>query len=129
MLDTIATYVGYFTSGFILLPAGRDIVAPSTPLLPGEETTRPLMDASSPKARTFMWGVWGLNHCALSVLKCVAIYNDDKFMLKFLGATAAITLGYLVKEKGSIDAAGGDVNGFVAICALQTASIGYLAFA
>ena len=50
-------------------------------------------------------------------------------MLKFLGATAAITLGYLVKEKGKIDAAGGDVDGFVVICALQTASIGYLAFA
>ena len=59
----------------------------------------------------------------------MAIYNDDKFMLKVLGGTAAITLGYLVKEKGSIDAAGGDVDGFVVFRALQTASIGYLAFA
>ncbi len=76
-----------------------------------------------------MWGVWGLNHCALSALKCVAIYNDDKFMLKFLGATAAITLGYLVAQKKPIEEAGGDIGGFVGVCAAQTLSLGYLALA
>ena len=129
MADVAATYVGYFTSAFILLPAGRDIVSYATNLLPGEDKTRPLMTAASPKARTFMWGVWGLNHCALSALKCIAIYNQDAFMLKFLGATAAITLGYLVKEKAPIEEAGGDINGFIVICGLQTLSLSYLAFA
>ena len=127
--DAIIRGVGYATSAFILLPAGRDVVSYETSILPGEAETRPLMTATDPKARNFMWGVWGLNHCALSWLKVQAIKNDDKPMLKFLFATAAVTLGYLVKEKGPIEEAGGDVMGFVVICALQSASLGYLAFA
>ena len=129
MLDTIMTYLGYATSAFIFLPAGRDVVSYSTCILPGEDTTRPLMTATSPKARNFMWGVWGLNHCALSFLKCHAIYSKDAFMLKFVTVTAAITLGYLLKEKKPIHEAGGDVMGFVVVCGLQTLSLGYLAFA
>ena len=86
------------------------------------------MTPKSPSTRTFMWGVWGLNHCALSFLKCQAIHSDDKPMLKFLTATAAMTLGYLVKEKSSIDKAGGDINGFIAVCGVQTAALAYLAF-
>jgi hypothetical protein len=120
--------VGLVTSGFILLPAVRDMVSHTTSLLPGEEATRPLMMASEPKARNFMWGVWGLNHCALSWLKIQAIRQDDKPMLKFLFATAAASLGYLLKEKGAVAEAGGDVMGFVAVIGLQTASLGYLAF-
>ena len=128
MLATAAAYAGYFSSGFILLPAGRDIVSYTTNILPGEDVTRPLMTPASPKARDFMWGVWGLNHCALSLLKCKAIHDDDKFMLKFLAGTAAITLGYLLKGKKPIEEAGGDVGGFVVICGIQTLSLGYLAF-
>ena len=74
-------------------------------------------------------GRWGLNHCALSILKCIAIYKTDIFMLKFLFGTAAITLGYLVKEKKPIEDAGGDIGGFVVICTIQTLALGYLAFA
>ena len=128
-LGTLATYAGYIASGFILLPAGRDVISYGTCILPGEDTTRPLMTATSPKARNFMWGVWGLNHCALSILKCIAIYKTDIFMLKFLFVTAAITLGYLVKEKKPIEDAGGDIGGFVVICTIQTLALGYLGFA
>jgi hypothetical protein len=124
-----AKYAAYASSAFIFIPAGRDIVSYGTCLLPGEDKTRPLMTPVNPKARTFMWGVWGLNHCALSFLKCLAVYNDDKYMLKFLGLTAAITFGYLVKEKKKFDEAGGDIGGFVAVCGVQTASLAYLAFA
>ena len=34
---TQATWVGLASSGFILLPAGRDVVAMETPILPGDE--------------------------------------------------------------------------------------------
>ena len=76
-----------------------------------------------------MWGVWGLNHCALSFLKCMSIYKSDTPMLQFCFVTAILTLGYLVKEKKPIEEAGGDVMGFVVLCGLQTLSLGYLAFA
>lgn len=125
----VAKAVGYATSAFIFLPAGRDIVSYSTCILPGEDVTRPLMTAVSPKARNFMWGVWGLNHCALSFLKCMAIYNADAPLLKFVFVTAAITFGYLAKEKKPIEEAGGDIGGFLVVCALQSLSLGYLAFA
>ena len=128
-MDSIATAVAYFTSAFILLPAGRDVISYETAILPGEDVTRPLMTATSENARTLMWGIWGLNHCALSILKCMAVYNMDKTLLQFLAVTAAITFGYLVMEKGSFEAAGGDLNGFIVICFFQTASLAYLAFA
>lgn len=127
-LAAILSPLAYASSAFILLPAGRDIFSSSTCILPGEDTTRPLMTPASPKARTFMWGVWGLNHCALSALKCLAVYRGDKEMLAFTGVTAAITLGYLVKERGSFKEAGGDVDGFVAVCTVQTLSLLGLAF-
>ena len=73
-------------------------------------------------------GVWGLNHCALSYLKCAAIYKSDKPLLQFVVVTAAITLGYLIKERKPIEEAGGDINGFIAVCGLQVLSLGYLAF-
>ena len=76
-----------------------------------------------------MWGMWGLNHCSLSILKCIAIYNADAFMLKFLTVTAVWTLAYLLAGKKPTEEAGGDLNGFIAICSLQTLSLGYLAFA
>ena len=87
----IATGLAYVSSGFILLPAGRDIVSHSTNLLPGEDTTRPLMMAAHPSARAFTWGLWGVNHCFIAVLKLLAIKNDDKAMLKLLTASALAT--------------------------------------
>ena len=119
-LNAVLSPLAYLSSAFILLPAGRDIVSYSMCILPGEDTTRPLMTPASPKARAFMWGVWGLNHCALSVLKCIAVYRGDKELLAFTGVTAAITLGYLIKERKPITEAGGDVDGFVAVCGVQT---------
>ena len=68
-----------------------------------------------------------MNHCAMSLLKCWAIYKMDKPLLQFLGVTAALTFGYLVKEKGSFSKTGGDIGGFIAICGVQTAALAYLA--
>ena len=122
-LAAILSPLAYASSAFILLPAGRDIFSPTTPILPGEDKNMPLMTPASPKAKIFMWGVWGLNHCALSALKILAVYRGDKEMLLFTGVTAAITLGYLIKERGSFKEADGDVDGFVAVCTVQTISL------
>lgn len=126
LITTAATYLGYFSSAFILLPAGRDIVANNTCLLPGEEKTRPLMQAQNKKAQNFMWGVWGVNHCGMSILKCIAIMNDDKFMLQFQTVQSALCFIYLVKENEAITSQGGDTFGFIVICGLQMATLGWL---
>ena len=57
-MSTLATYVVYFTAGFLLLPAGRDIVSHKTAILPGETDMRKAMTMTKPQVRTFMWGVW-----------------------------------------------------------------------
>ena len=70
---TQATWVGLASSGFILLPAGRDVVAMETPILPGDEELIAAMTMANPDARRWFWGMWGLNHCFLAVLKLQAI--------------------------------------------------------
>ena len=70
---TQATWVGLASSGFILLPAGRDVVAMETPILPGDEELIAAMTMANPDARRWIWGMWGLNHCFLAVLKLQAI--------------------------------------------------------
>ncbi len=55
---TIASYVLYFTAGFVFLPAGRDIVSHKTAILPGESDMRKAMTMTKVGTRTFMWGVW-----------------------------------------------------------------------
>ena len=61
---TQATWVGLASSGFILLPAGRDIVAEGTAILPGDEELISAADAPNPDAnvwsRAWFWGMWGL---------------------------------------------------------------------
>ena len=70
---TQATWVGLASSGFILLPAGRDIVAEGTAILPGDEELISALSIANPDAKRWFWGMWGLNHCFLSILKIQAI--------------------------------------------------------
>lgn len=125
----VITGLAYASSAFIFLPAGRDIVSYQTAILPGEAETRPLMTAADPAARSFTWGLWGLNHCFITLLKIRAIKAKDVPMLKLLFPVTAATFLYCLTGNGPVSAAGGDLGGFVAVCAVQTASIGYLAFA
>jgi hypothetical protein len=127
--EGVASALGLASSAFIFLPAGRDVVSYATAILPGEAESRPLMTAADPSARTFMWGLWGLNHCFISLLKCKAISAKDKPMLKLLFPLTAATFLYVLMGNGPITAAGGDLSGFVAVTAVQTLAIGYLAFA
>lgn len=152
--EGVATALGLASSAFILLPAGRDIVSHATAILPGEAATRPLLTMAHEAARSFMWGVWGavrgvfffqggtvrrrrrghapragLNHCFISFLKIRAIRAKDKPMLRLLWPVTAATFLYCLAGNGPVTAAGGDLGGFVAVCAVQTLAIGYLAVA
>mmetsp|Transcript_7037 Transcript_7037/g.22216 ORF Transcript_7037/g.22216 Transcript_7037/m.22216 type:complete len:89 (+) Transcript_7037:2866-3132(+) len=86
------------------------------------------MDMKHPSARQFTWGLWGLNHCFISLLKLMAIYNSDKPMLKLLTYVTIPTFGYCVLGQKQMAKAGGDVGGFVAICGVQILCLGYLGF-
>ena len=126
-METLATIVAYASSAFIFLPAGRDIVSYGTAILPGEAETRPLMTAADPSARAMTWGMWGLNHCFITALKLLAIKAKDKAMLKMLTVLTAIYVPLLLVGQKEMGPLGGDVGGFVAICAVQTLTLGYLA--
>ena len=122
MMKTLATVLAYVSSAFIFLPAGRDMISYTTFLLPGEENVRPMMTMTGEKARTWMWAMWGLNHCFMSLFKILAIMKGDKTMLKLLAVSALATAYYCAlgqKEHG-------DMEGFVVICVVQAVSLGYL---
>ena len=124
---TQATWVGLASSGFILLPAGRDIVAEGTAILPGDEELISALSIANPDAKRWFWGMWGLNHCFLSILKLQAINQKDKAMLKKLLIPTAATFLYCVLGQSDMGGAA-DLGGLIVICGLQTLAIGYLAY-
>ena len=126
-VDGVVEALAYASSAFIFLPAGRDIVSYGTAILPGEAETRPLMTAADPSARAMTWGMWGLNHCFITALKLLAIKAKDKAMLKMLTVLTAVYVPLLLVGQKEMGPLGGDVGGFVAICAVQTLTLGYLA--
>ena len=50
-----------------------DIVAEGTAILPGDEELISALSIANPDAKRWFWGMWGLNHCFLSILKLQAI--------------------------------------------------------
>ena len=126
-VDGVVEALAYASSAFIFLPAGRDIVSYGTAILPGEAETRPLMTMADPSARAMTWGMWGLNHCFITALKLLAIKAKDKAMLKMLAVLTALYVPLLLVGQKEMGPLGGDVGGFVAICAVQTLTLGYLA--
>ena len=123
-METIAKYAALASSAFIFIPAGRDMISYGTFLLPGEENIRPLMTMSGESARTWMWGMWGFNHCVICLIKILAVLGGDKTMLKLMAANAAGLAAYCVLGHQ----AHGDMEGFIVISAVQTLSLGYLGF-
>ena len=98
-----------------------------TPILPGDEELIAAMTMANPDARRWIWGMWGLNHCFLAVLKLQAINQQDKAMLKKLLIPTAATFLYCVLGQSDMGGAA-DLGGFIAVCGLQTLAIGYLAY-
>ena len=93
-METIAKYAALASSAFIFIPAGRDMISYGTFLLPGEENIRPLMTMAGESARTWMWGMWGFNHCVICLIKILAVLGGDKTMLKLMAANAAGLAAY-----------------------------------
>ena len=93
----------------------------------GDEELIAAMTMANPDARRWFWGMWGLNHCFLAVLKLQAINQKDKAMLKKLLIPTAATFLYCVLGQSDMGGAA-DLGGFIVICGLQTLAIGYLAY-
>ena len=84
-MDQLAKYVALFSSAFIVLPAGRDIVAPLTEIpFMGDGKMLSLMNMQGKEARQMMWGIWGVNHVFVSILKVIAVRENDQRMMKML---------------------------------------------
>ena len=126
-LTSIAKTVAYFSCGFILIPAGRDIVASYASIMPGDDEMWALLKVH-PAAAKWLWPMWGFNHCALTVLKLKATYENDQPMLKFLFWTALATTYFMVVAESDMVKEGSSLMGFIAICTLQCLSLGYLGF-
>ena len=67
-------YIIYFTSCFMFIPTGRDLVAVGYPLLPGDDKLLPAFCNGDPMGAAFMWKVFGSNFCMLSVVKLITLY-------------------------------------------------------
>ena len=129
----IAETVVYLTAGFLFLPAGRDVFAMETAIMPGDEHLIKAMTMTSPKGRTFMWGLWGSNWCFISLLKIltvsgafdVAVSIDVRLFL----AADLVVLYYLISQYSTLLSVKADVTGFTVVFALETAAFAALAFA
>ena len=94
----IAKYAVYFVSAFMFLPAGRDVVAPGSEVMPDDDKLLAAMftDKSKP-GYTFMWNQWGFNWIALSVAKIMAVSSGNADMIKFGLGVDLCTLGLMLK--------------------------------
>jgi len=120
----IAKYVVYFVSGFMFLPAGRDVVAPGTAIMPDDDIMLAKMfDDKSKAGYTFMWNAWGLNWIMLSVMKILAVSSGtaDFVKLGFVADALALVLMF----KGFIP----EFKPFLAMFGLETLALAKLAFA
>ena len=91
----MAKYLVYFVSGFMFIPAGRDVVAPGTAVMPDDDKLLDAMfsDKSKP-GWTFMWNAWGVNWIMLSIMKIMAVKsgNADFIKLGFAADAAAVLM-------------------------------------
>jgi len=120
----VAKYLVYFVSGFMFIPAGRDIVSPGAAVMPDDDKLiGKMFDDKSKPAYTFMWNAWGLNWIMLSIMKIMAVTsgNADFTKLGFVADAAAVAM----MIKGWVP----EFAPFLAMFGLETLALGKLAFA
>ena len=85
--------IAIFSSAFIVVPAGRDIVAPlyGLPLLDDGKMLQ-LMNPSGKEAQKMLWALWGINHVFVSILKVIAVRENNQRLMKMLLCTVVPTL-------------------------------------
>ena len=128
-LVDIASYVVYFTAGFILLPGGRDIFAPGAVLMPGDDK---LIASMNPKTGqpgpTFMWQVWGTNWWTISAMKILAVYLGSFPFLCVSFAHVVVGLGFLAYYLGPIGETGADIKPFLFLFLLEGVGLATILF-
>ena len=130
--DDLAKYAVYFVSVFMFLPAGRDIVSPGATVMPGDDKIFAAMNGDSTQALwAFMWNLWGINWCVLSVLNILVVSSTaSKLKAKLLKLGLAhnvLVLGKLILDFEKGKAVGGDMTGFLTLYGLQTLAFTKLA--
>ena len=129
--DDLAKYAVYFCSAFMFLPAGRDVVAPGASVLPDDDKLLAAMNPGPTALWAFMWNLWGINWCVLSVLNILVVSSTaSKLKAKLLKLGLAhdvLVTGKLLLDFGKATAVGADMSGFLTLFGLETLALAKLA--
>ncbi len=122
-LAQISKYAAMFTSGFMLLPAGRDFLAPGTEIMPDDDKLiAKMFDDKSKDGYTFMWNAWGMNWIALSLLKLHALRSGNAELTKFAFFYDLVAIA--VMAKGWVP----EFAPFLALFGIETLALGKLTY-
>ena len=129
--DDLAKYAVYFCSAFMFLPAGRDVVAPGASVLPDDDKLLAAMNPGPTALWAFMWNLWGINWCVISVLKILVVSSTASKLkgklLKLGLAHDVLVTGKLLLDFGKATAVGADMSGFLTLFGLETLALAKLA--
>ena len=87
-MEKLMKNIAIFSSAFIVVPAGRDILFPlyGLPLLEDGKMLQ-LMNPQGKDAQKMVWGLWGINHVFVSILKVIAVRENNQRLMKMLLCT------------------------------------------
>ena len=120
----IAKSLVYFTSAFMFLPAGRDVISPGAEIMPDDDKLIEKMFTDKSKdGYTFMWNQWGVNWIMLSIMKIIAVSKGSTDFQKLGFATDVITMGMMIK--GWIP----EFKPFALLFGIEMLALGKLSFA
>lgn len=120
----IAKYVVYFTSAFMFLPAGRDVISPGAEIMPDDDKLIGKMFTDKSKdGYMFMWNQWGVNWIMLAIMKILAVSSNVADFQKLGFAADVISIAMMIK--GWIP----EFKPFALLFGLETLALGKLAFA
>merc|ERR1711939_894502 len=111
-------YVIYFCSAFILVPGGRDIVAPGHPLLPKDAEAFKMFGGNP-----IMWRAWGLLWYAFSTMEIWAVYTGTAEVLAIAAVyEIALVISFIpgIKESANY---GADIMPFIDLFGLESVAL------
>ena len=130
--DDPAKSAVYSVSVFLFLRAGRYVVSPGATVMPGDDKIFAAMNGDSTQALWgFMWNLWGINWCVISVLKILVVSSTASKLkgklLKLGLAHDVLVTGKLLLDFGKATAVGADMSGFLTLFGLETLALAKLA--
>jgi hypothetical protein len=120
----ISTNVIKAISGLILIPAARDVIAPGTPLMPGDKELFDIMSAKSDVAAKVIWRGWGTAWLLYSGMKLMAVSSGDIKYLKLACAGNALVALIFGSSINGLKKEGGDITPFFALFAIEAIALG-----